>query len=105
MKKYILCCIAALCSTFGMAADNISVQYEQVVRGETVTLSVNLNNSSSNKYVGFQMDLTLPAGSECPVRFDTVSGDFDCRGVRTDVPGEPALRIRTVSGDVTLRGK
>ena len=62
MKKYILCCIAALCSTFGMAADNISVQYEQVVRGETVTLSVNLNNSSSNKYVGFQMDLTLPDG-------------------------------------------
>ena len=51
------------------------------------------------------LDLTLPAGSECPVRFDTVSGDFDCRGVRTDVPGEPALRIRTVSGDVTLRGK
>ena len=62
MKKYILCCIAALCSTFEMAADNISVQYEQVVRGETVTLSVNLNNSSSNQYVGFQMDLTLPAG-------------------------------------------
>ena len=49
MKKYILCCIAALCSTFEMAADNISVQYEQVVRGETVTLSVNLNNSSSNR--------------------------------------------------------
>ena len=51
------------------------------------------------------LSVTLPAGSECPVRFDTVSGDFDCCGVRTDVPGEPALRIRTVSGDVTLRGK
>ena len=48
------------------------------------------------------LELRLPAGSECSLRFESVSGDLDCRGVRTFAAEEPTLLLRTTSGDVTI---
>ena len=48
------------------------------------------------------IQIELPVGSACQLRFQTVSGTLEVDDIRTAEPGAPTFTIRTVSGDVSL---
>ena len=54
--------------------------------------------------VSGDIDLRLPQGSSCRLQHHSVSGDVHVRGLAVNVPGAPEYSLRTVSGDINIRG-
>ena len=62
MKKFIIICIAIILKSLSVKADNLIVSNQKIVKNQSSTCVISLNNTNSKSYVSFQMDLTLPEG-------------------------------------------
>lgn len=75
MKKFLVCVMAALCSTFSFAqADEIKVSDVTILPGETAKMEVVLDNPS-NEYTALQFKMTLPEGISIPNSEKTKEAD------------------------------
>lgn len=54
--------------------------------------------------VSGDIEVRLPEGSPCRLRHHSVSGDVHVRGLAVNAPGAPEYSLRTVSGDINIRG-
>ena len=54
--------------------------------------------------VSGDLELQLPAGSQCPYEFRSGSGELEADGVRIFSSADPVFSFKTASGDVTIRG-
>ena len=85
--------------SFEGAAQRIDVS--TISGEEDLTLSACPQSLQASATSG-DIQIELPVGSACQLRFQTVSGTLEVDDIRTAEPGAPTFTIRTVSGDVSL---